>query len=341
MGRESGRDKRLTFFGLGNEKCPICLTPFEREDVAAGKRVTLEHVPPRSLGGTVMCLTCAECNSSAGGSTDQAASMKQRAIKEGRGYKIDIEIGDNIYTTYLNPNGIDRKNVKSPAAKKLFDHMTRDNKIVLVLEEFVTRSDSSNVKGLRISEKHPNEAHIAVNQLRSAYLLVFSLLGNEGYRYAESKSIQPIREQIMNPDDQIIPDFCVRYFLKSTLDPSGNNIFLNNWNYPYCWVVKIGNVLVALPRAGEMIHYDEVAKMGDMHLPSKGQRCIRFPPSKFGRILSFKADVKGLSLQGDLFGASVWIRSPEEKMECLFAVMNQRGTICAFSPIGPPRPWSP
>ena len=344
MGRKSGRAIRLSFFDLGNIKCPICLTPFEREDVAVGNNVTLEHAPPKSLGGSVKCLTCVECNSSAGGSIDQAVILKKRAVadvKTGRGLEIDIEIGDDINTTYFNPDGINRETLKTSAAKKMFDEMSQDNKIVTMLGEFVARSKFSGNNQIKISQKQHNEAHVAVSQLRSAYLLVFSLLGNEGNHYAESKSIQPIREQIMNPDDQIVPDFCVRYFLKSTSDPSGNIIFLNTWNHPKCWLVKIGNELIALPQGGETIHYKNVATMDDINLPSKSQRCVRFPPSKFGWILSFVADVQGISSKDELFGAKVWFRSPEERKERPFVVMNQRGATCAFSPIGHPRHWSP
>lgn len=45
--------------------CPICL----REEVAAD---TMEHVPPKAFGGTVMANTCADCNNRLGSRTEAA-----------------------------------------------------------------------------------------------------------------------------------------------------------------------------------------------------------------------------------------------------------------------------
>ena len=59
MSRSSRRDQRLHLYDLGNDRCPICRTAFERTGVEAGLEVTLEHVPPTSfqaggiLGGRV------------------------------------------------------------------------------------------------------------------------------------------------------------------------------------------------------------------------------------------------------------------------------------------------
>ena len=59
-------------------------------------------------------------------------------------------------------------------------------------------------KGIRIGIKRPNPTHVTISLLRSAYLLVFSLLGIKGYRYAESEALSKVREQIMRPDEQIV-----------------------------------------------------------------------------------------------------------------------------------------
>ncbi len=47
--------------------CPVCLRGFEDHN-----SLTLEHVPPKSIGGKVLCLTCRECNNQAGHGVDAA-----------------------------------------------------------------------------------------------------------------------------------------------------------------------------------------------------------------------------------------------------------------------------
>jgi len=50
--------------------CPLCFTGFNElalsETVDQKQRLTDEHVPPASVGGNKMTLTCAACNSDAG-----------------------------------------------------------------------------------------------------------------------------------------------------------------------------------------------------------------------------------------------------------------------------------
>src|SRR5574341_1282036 len=43
--------------------CPICLTLFERRDLSLLRK---EHIIPSAIGGTLITLTCAECNHTQG-----------------------------------------------------------------------------------------------------------------------------------------------------------------------------------------------------------------------------------------------------------------------------------
>lgn len=55
---KKGRRLRIAEFrAAGNDKCPICWVPFSKS-----RPPTVEHVPPKSLGGVMACLTCRECN---------------------------------------------------------------------------------------------------------------------------------------------------------------------------------------------------------------------------------------------------------------------------------------
>ena len=78
MSRKTGRNKRIQLYDRGNRACPLCMAGFTRDQASAGRSVTLEHVPPKSLGGQARCLTCRPCNARAGDTIDQVAAMTKR-----------------------------------------------------------------------------------------------------------------------------------------------------------------------------------------------------------------------------------------------------------------------
>jgi 5-methylcytosine-specific restriction endonuclease McrA len=63
--------------------CPICFKFFTREDLSYQDVLSLEHVPPKSLGGmdAECTLTCHKCNSKAG-SKLEAQLTKKLALED-------------------------------------------------------------------------------------------------------------------------------------------------------------------------------------------------------------------------------------------------------------------
>ena len=57
MGEKKRNVRR--FFDAGNTRCPICW-----RSLANRNDITVEHVPPKSIGGVKACLTCKACNNS-------------------------------------------------------------------------------------------------------------------------------------------------------------------------------------------------------------------------------------------------------------------------------------
>jgi hypothetical protein len=56
--------------------CPICRNPFTVEALDSG-RLSVEHVPPQSVGGRELFLTCTACNNTAGTQLGASAKMKE------------------------------------------------------------------------------------------------------------------------------------------------------------------------------------------------------------------------------------------------------------------------
>src|ERR1700726_3097145 len=89
--------------------CPICMTPFSVEALA-NKSLSSEHVPPKSVGGRELLLTCTVCNNSAGTKLDADAKIKEdvriaMAGMLGRPHRIKAMIGDLRVNGELHTSG--------------------------------------------------------------------------------------------------------------------------------------------------------------------------------------------------------------------------------------------
>ena len=147
---------------------------------------------------------------------------------------MEVDVFGTKHTTYFSPDGIEENNLdtrlaKYPNVKKFLKDMSDQN--VLLLAEMKRGPVWDTSKSITLSIKQPPENHIAVSWLRSAYLLVFSLLGPAGYRYAESESICPIREQIRNPDTELVPSLL---YDVSQMNVPRDLVMVNNWQQPFC-----------------------------------------------------------------------------------------------------------
>ena len=193
-----GRDRRLRqrLFDAGNNRCPICLSKFERLDVVAGTEVTLEHAPPKSLGGVPICLTCKSCNNKAS-LIDHHAHLSAKARNEwaeGQGAPIVVDLFGHKRSYRFIPRD---SNAPFPARKHLF----RNGTIQLGSLPPKEHLDANKGMSFRIPQRDDYEF---VSMIKSAYLMVFSLMGANGYKFAENIGLQPVREQIMNPEKKIL-----------------------------------------------------------------------------------------------------------------------------------------
>ena len=91
MSRNARSKQRLRLHEKGNDRCPICLTAFTREDVERGEKARIEHVPPKSfrIGSVAMCLTCVDCNHGAS-EAERAVAEELRARTDGRWVTLSV-----------------------------------------------------------------------------------------------------------------------------------------------------------------------------------------------------------------------------------------------------------
>ena len=250
MSRKTDRQRRLRLFDRGNNQCPICLTPFTRMQVESGEKATLEHAPPETLGGKVVCLTCMHCNNRAS-RLDNLAKMAERARDDhlsGRGTRVEVDFfGAGITSGYVRPKDDEMaaRLARQPVPTSIRELRGR----VMPLRSLPIGPELDPKRGIRFRIRRPNPHRVAVSWLRSAYLLVFALLGREGYRYANSPSLGPIREQIMNPNEVRISG-CLNGECSGVDFPVDPVIMLNHSYKPPFWAIRFGPKSVILPCGG-------------------------------------------------------------------------------------------
>lgn len=66
-------------------RCPICCTDYDaraiKKDAETDYRLTLEHVPPDSIGGKIVALTCKKCNNELGSRLDSQIAARERFFR--------------------------------------------------------------------------------------------------------------------------------------------------------------------------------------------------------------------------------------------------------------------
>ena len=302
MSRISLQEKRLRFFKRGNTHCPICLTPFTERDVRAGEVVTLEHAPQESVGGKPACLTCMQCNTGpATGMIDQAVARFYRAQEQG-GYHMTIERdGQRPYT--MSPEhydfGEDEIRIRTP-------------------HDVIGES----LGPFRLRWTEPKLDTILLGLLKSAYLMVFSLLGAAGYRYAHGEAVSSIREQLLSPEKELI-----RPLVGFTDTANAEHAVLLLTEYQ-CWAVKIRTDLVILPPGGSIDRYRRLA--GALEPPLPLGSTVQWTAPKFGGSPTYGKKSDALKTK-HLFGASF----PNPRQD--YVVVYEEADMVAVLPVsGPP-----
>lgn len=178
--------------------CPLCLRAFCIDDSGG---CTLEHVPPKAVGGKPIVITCKDCNNNLGADIDAYLFN-------------EIEMVYNLSHLYSVPqksviafNGISINGQTTFSKESGFLFMVKpDNNSPKVYERFMSEIKNSK-EGYQINlsanitnhKRNVDLANVAV--LKSAYLMAFQQLG---YMYILNSNLDIVRRQINNPDEYIL-----------------------------------------------------------------------------------------------------------------------------------------
>ena len=336
--RAPGRNRRLRqrLFEAGNTRCPICLSEFSRSDVVAGTEVTLEHAPPKALGGAAICLTCKECNNKAS-LVDHHAFLSKKARDEwsaGRGAPIVVDLFGHAKSYRFIPGD---PNAPYPARK----HLMRNGSIELGPLPPKERLDADKGISFRIPQRDDYEF---VSMVKSAYLMVFSLMGANGYRFACNVGLRPVREQIMNPGEKILKGGFVgemRLDSEEYLKLGRPIVFLCRAAKPPFWIIPLWNDKAVFLSCGAEEPIDKlVMNASELSLPTNslaGWVSRRFNgSSSLGGTVGDGSDIPDGSLSGTVGGPF-----PTSQGDWLFAaVFHQMNEFVAL-PLCPKDDWPP
>jgi len=175
--------------------CPLCGDAFTQDDVESD-RLTLEDVPPKSVGGRPMCLTCRPCNSAGGHQVDATVAELARM---GRLHDAANRRGTPFSARAHVPTLAGRVNAR----------LSYDKNGVRSLKAYRSENDprilesAATVTSVRVSVPFRVSERVAfVSFLRAGYLAAFSF---GGYSFALDGRLDAVRRQIATPDADIIP----------------------------------------------------------------------------------------------------------------------------------------
>jgi len=243
--------------------CPICLRGFENLD-----DLSEEHVPPQSIGGEVLCLTCLQCNCGAG-HTIEAEMHRERMARsfltvDGQPRRAKIVVGGHEARIDLHrdENGFHMDVLGGQNDPKAVEALKVALKGVLEAQGTFNLRDS-----VSYSRRNADTGF-----LKSAYLAAFAKLG---YTYILKPALNRVR-QIQEPSCRVLDTVRV-YCGKSG---STEQTFLLLHEPVRCMAVKITDSVICLPLLdGDDSFYETLAQLRKdrRQMEWRGNGTIRWP----------------------------------------------------------------
>lgn len=245
--------------------CPLCLHAFD-EGALVRRQLTREDVPPRSVGGRRLALTCHGCNSAGGHRLDCHARREAdiydfhagelnatRAVLKTRSGRVPISLS-------ASDGAIRAFCVQKAAAQETHAAM---------MEEFGQAATDNTWEGFQIDIQFMpfSQADAAASWLRAAYLAFFAALG---YRFVLRGELNVVRSRVTlrqsdhPPIFRIVRRECSAPRLVRIDEPAVFRSF----------AMFHGRNVVLLPASGDYELYDRLAEKPDNTAPMSG---IEFP----------------------------------------------------------------
>jgi hypothetical protein len=231
--------------------CPLCLRLFPQDQI---KHLSLDHVPPESVGGKLEILTCKTCNNTAGAALDAHASSvdRFRRVLAGEPYP-------PLLAQFKFDGVTANMELRSDRARcvKVFGLPECNPPGVLeevgeVFEEHVRAGTTPSIQ-FTMPKLRPVERRARVSYLRAGYLAAFAVIG---YAAVARPSFDRVRRQIGDPDTEHLRHFFYRhgdiqgYWVGMVKEPK--------WHASLS--VMMGSYRITLPLFGDAGIYERIAE---------------------------------------------------------------------------------
>lgn len=184
--------------------CPICLHSFTKDALKSDclNPLTFEDVPPKKLGGRVFTLTCKKCNNSGGRGIDihlinALKEMDFNSFSPNAGAPVKFRVEDGEVNGRVDIDASGRVILRSDTKSSNPKHSEK-------LENLV-ESKRHSIEGIPfefvLTNQKADKRIAEVALLRVAYLMAF---GTFGYGFIINDNLKDVRQQILNPDKEII-----------------------------------------------------------------------------------------------------------------------------------------
>ena len=224
--------------------CPICTQLFLPEALEM-EVLTLEHAPPKKVGGKPLALTCKDCNSVAGYSVDSAVVQRQKLLdfaKALTGQKQNFKGratfmigGEALNINFERDEGIPSikppKQINDPKKLKAYqDYMMH-----------LSQSGKWNGEEFKITPSaRYHHKFSTIGDLKTAFIICFAFFG---YRFALDKRLSVVREQIINYKQDVID----HYWLTSDPNVTQEHFICLTEKPVTALAVKLDNSTIILP----------------------------------------------------------------------------------------------
>ena len=171
--------------------CPLCLRLFKDHI-----DLSIEHAPPVGAGGASVAFTCRECNSRAGHELEHHLATNRRLARFVEG-KATLDIGLEVAGHTINGTATLEDDTFSIVGAPTRTDPTAQAAVVGELQRIVRERESEwgGTIHFRVGSYDAHRERVA--WLKSAYMVAFAVFG---YRYILRPVLEPVRDQIQNPD---------------------------------------------------------------------------------------------------------------------------------------------
>ncbi len=221
----------------GYFKCPVCLTDIPLHEESG---ISEAHIIPKAAKGKLKTYLCTKCNSTFGSQQDKWFGEWVRLANQ----ETPTMLATNIRDGYFEIDGIKiHGNWRIDPQNKLCFYYYKDKNSPTV-NELIEKKFREHPPRITVQVPLPLLRHqkmIEMGFLTAGYLMWFGVLG---YSWVLQRHLDPIRQQILNPDKDILEARFIAYCQNIKWQPW---IGLINIANEIALVTGIENFLVVFP----------------------------------------------------------------------------------------------